>query len=400
MLEKLVQALVFFRKVCLHIKNHGVRKTGQEALLRLQRKSTAPNTPKSSDEELREFLRAAERLLVINAGFKFDDKINQRSIALASEAAKSGISVLFIAWEWWPGELLDEETRLVKDNIFQIAPRHFSAALSAASDIGMSDKLFILTVPTREMALKITEAQARGFRVIYDIFDDWESFNCVGQAPWYKKEIEHHAILNANKVTVVSPGLKKLFEPLRSNIAIVPNGYSPRNSVEDHERVPTTIGYFGHLADGWFDWDLVFGLARQMPQLNIEIIGGGHSQEWEVEAQKYPNVKLLGIKPYEDLPLLTRSWSVGLIPFRKSRLSECVDPLKVYEYLELGLLSISTGMPHLGQYPNCFHVESLDQLTALIERHVQGSLSASTPHELSAFLAQAQWSQRLKAVLA
>ena len=386
-------------RVCgWYLKHHGVKRTSSEVLRRLQAKVGVPSQPESIPG-LRNFLRSSQKLLVINAGFKFDKEINQRCIALAKEAANEGISVVFVAWEWWPGELSASETGRINDRLFQIAPRQFSLALDTIAKAKIPEKIFLLTVPNREMALKITEAQEKGFHVIYDIFDDWESFNQVGQAPWYETEIEHHAVLNADKVTVVSPRLGKLFEPLRSDISIVPNGYTPRGLIQNKGPSSKTIGYFGHLADGWFDWELVFGIARRLPELSIEIIGSGHSQETEIEARKYPNVKLLGPKPYADLPFLTCSWSLGIIPFKKSRLSECVDPLKVYEYLELGLICFSTGMPHLGQYPNCFHVEDLDHLTALIEAHARGSLGRAMPEELTAFLAQAQWSERLREVL-
>lgn len=355
------------------------------------------STPQNS--ALVDFLQKSEKLLLINAGFKFDDLTNQRCIALAKEAVNEGYSVLFIAWEWYPGELSTRDTGLIRDRLFQIGRSEFSQTLDIINQVRIPEKIFLLTVPSRDMALKITEAREKDFKVIYDIFDDWESFHQVGQATWYEEIIEHHTILNANKVTVVSPRLKTLFEGLRNDITVVPNGYTPRNLSPVKNRSFKKIGYFGHLVDGWFDWELVFELAKQSPEWTIEIIGSGQTEEIENRAKKYPNINLLGFQPYNKLPALTQTWSIGIIPFKRSRLSECVDPLKIYEYLELGLVSVSTGMPHLAAYPNSFHAEDIDQLVSIIQDHTNGSLKKATPEELNTFLSQARWSSRLRNIL-
>ncbi len=41
-----------------------------------------------------------------------------------------------------------------------------------------------------------------------------------------------------------------------------------------------------------------------------------------------------------------------MIPFKSGRLSEAVDPIKIYEYFYFGLPVIVTGIKHLEQYPN------------------------------------------------
>jgi hypothetical protein len=35
------------------------------------------------------------------------------------------------------------------------------------------------------------------------------------------------------------------------------------------------VGYFGHLTDAWFDWSLIFDLARSRADITFEIIGYG-----------------------------------------------------------------------------------------------------------------------------
>jgi hypothetical protein len=58
-------------------------------------------------------------------------------------------------------------------------------------------------------------------------------------------------------------------------------------------------------------------------------------------------VKLLGRKPYADLPAYCKAFDVALMPFRINRLTRNANPLKVREYLAAGLPVVSTAIPEV-----------------------------------------------------
>ena len=79
-------------------------------------------------------------------------------------------------------------------------------------------------------------------------------------------------------------------------------------------------GVVGMGAQRWIDLKLFVYLAERRPDWTIAIIG-----ETLVDVallRRLPNIKLLGRKPYEELPRYCKSFSVGLMPFA---MNECVS---------------------------------------------------------------------------
>lgn len=60
---------------------------------------------------------------------------------------------------------------------------------------------------------------------------------------------------------------------------------------------------------------------------------------------RYPNVHLLGRRPYEALPAYCKGFDVALIPFAVNELTRNVNPIKLREYFSAGLPCVSTDIP-------------------------------------------------------
>ena len=57
----------------------------------------------------------------------------------------------------------------------------------------------------------------------------------------------------------------------------------------------------------------------------------------DVEAlETLDNVRLEGPQPYQAMPTYLRRFDVCVIPFHSNDLTDCVDPVKLYEYLTWG----------------------------------------------------------------
>ena len=50
----------------------------------------------------------------------------------------------------------------------------------------------------------------------------------------------------------------------------------------------------------------------------------------------------MGPRPYAEVPALVRAFRVGLIPFRRTPLTEAVNPVKLYEYAAAGVPCVTT----------------------------------------------------------
>jgi glycosyltransferase involved in cell wall biosynthesis len=104
------------------------------------------------------------------------------------------------------------------------------------------------------------------------------------------------------------------------------------------------LGFFG-LIHEWIDQDLVCSLADAFPDATVVLIG-----KVQVNVEKLrsrPNVRLLGQKPYGELPAYSAFFDVGLIPFVNNDLTTAVNPIKLREYLSAGMPVVATALPEI-----------------------------------------------------
>ena len=130
--------------------------------------------------------------------------------------------------------------------------------------------------------------------------------------------------------------IKKLNEhQLNKNIQLIPNGYDMRRlpSLSSSKPEQKVIGFVGTIST-WFDWKLVIEIALALPHVKIMLIGprGG-----EMPSELPCNIELLPACSVEDAIEHCQKFTVGLIPFVNSQLTESVDPIKYYELRALGI---------------------------------------------------------------
>ena len=104
------------------------------------------------------------------------------------------------------------------------------------------------------------------------------------------------------------------------------------------------LGYVGSI-HSWFDAPLVETLARSIPEARVVLVGPAHpslAQEIERATAAVPNLFWLGPQPKEAVPGLVRAFRAGLIPFRRTPLTEAVNPVKLYEYAAAGVPCVTT----------------------------------------------------------
>ncbi|CAJ1850103.1 hypothetical protein KOPIIPEJ_02291 [Aeromonas dhakensis] len=301
----------------------------------------------------------SSKLLIVPCGFEFDELVNQRPINAAKEFSALGFTVLFVAWQWSPNEKLSKGCGLVYDKVYQVPLYEF---MNSVSNINyyFGEAIFLITMPAKIFLDVSYVLRRNNFSIVYDIMDEWEEFNLAGQAPWYKKDIEEGILLSADSVFCVAPSLKEKFSFIREDIDVLGNGYSEIVLGDNKfiaDRNAKKIGYVGHLTDAWFDWDFIFRLALDNKEYEIHIIGYGEPDYIHDVLKKHSNIFFHGKVYPKDLHKHIRHWSIGLIPFKKGKLSQAVDPIKIYEYLFFGLDVIVTGIEHLSSYPNTVVVD-------------------------------------------
>lgn len=104
------------------------------------------------------------------------------------------------------------------------------------------------------------------------------------------------------------------------------------------------LGFFGIIAE-WIDFRLIAEVAKAAPDWQLEFVGAAQSLPESVK--KIDNITWHPAVPYGDLPQLAANWTCAWVPFVVNSLTESVNPLKIREYLAMGLPALSTPLPEL-----------------------------------------------------
>src|SRR5213078_962634 len=59
------------------------------------------------------------------------------------------------------------------------------------------------------------------------------------------------------------------------------------------------------------------------------------------------NIYLLGPRPHTDIPGYIKGFDVGLVPYRDSEYTASVYPVKLNEYLAMGVPVVATDLPEI-----------------------------------------------------
>jgi len=101
------------------------------------------------------------------------------------------------------------------------------------------------------------------------------------------------------------------------------------------------IGYVGSI-DERLDFDLLKKLLVANPQFDFHFIGRVVTPLVE-QLNTLPNVKFFGAVAPERLPGMMQHFEAGIIPFVKNDFTRNIYPMKVNEYLAMGIPVVSTS---------------------------------------------------------
>lgn len=340
-----------------------------------------PSRPREADEFDRWCERAAaapgdEVVFMYSGTIHVQEKRGNRPIRLTRVYLDQERPVFFNYWRWNEDEPPPDYSHpLLFQSPVDITPKLLDRLLEA--DFGGKRKMMFASFPHELMIRSLSRGAQHGWVTIYDARDDWEEFEKVGMAKWYDLGFEEYLVRHADVVTAVSAPLARKLGEMgnRHDIEVVPNALDsgfPEPPGPREVADPPVVGYFGHLTAKWFDWDLIIRAAREHPDWSFEL--AGHQEPEDLELPE--NVSLLGLLGHAELASLSRRWSFAIIPFKVSALGEAVDPIKVYEYLHLGLPVLSSYIPQMRDYPATVIAESSEDFLALLPAMAQMTLDA------------------------
>jgi glycosyltransferase involved in cell wall biosynthesis len=123
-----------------------------------------------------------------------------------------------------------------------------------------------------------------------------------------------------------------------------------------------TVGFTGHIYPGR-GADLLFELAKQMPQVNFLWVGGTPDlvDFWRARLTdaKMTNVTMTGFVKHDVIPLHQAAADVLLMPYSRSisassgqDIAEVINPMKMFEYMASGRAIVSADLPSIREVLN------------------------------------------------
>ena len=337
-------------------------------------------------------------MVVFYAGVPYIDTQPLRTVWLARAFIQSGYRVLFVYWRWRPTEI----NPLVK-NLPELHQMPMDVFWASAGEILGDERLlnrervFFAEFPHPSLFKVMNIANGFGWVTIAEQKDDWEEFHKVGQAAWYDSDFETYLFHNVDILVATALNLaEKIKHKVNKPVHLIPNAYDPTSLYLDQDSIlldkgDITIGYFGKITPAWFDWDLIIDLAERHPTWIIYLIGQGSSPDALPK-----NIRMLGVKPHDKLAGYAKNWDIALIPFKFIELSKGVDPLKVYEYLAMGLPVVTTGIPHLANVPGVRVANTPEDFENVL---VQTSTSPLDLVSVQKYLEDQTWTKRAEEIM-
>jgi GT2 family glycosyltransferase/glycosyltransferase involved in cell wall biosynthesis len=158
------------------------------------------------------------------------------------------------------------------------------------------------------------------------------------------------------------------------------------------------IGFFGGLDDYLVDFDLLEHLAASVPDAQLVLIGDATCSLDRFD--RHPNVHHLGHRPYADIPRYGCGFDVALMPWLDNDWIHHSNPIKLKEYLALGLPVVSTDFPEVHRWARWIRVSRTpDEFVAQVVRTLIDG-GPATPAERRAAVVEHTWTRAAAGLMA
>lgn len=271
----------------------------------------------------------------------------------------------------------------------------------AAAAIGIAEPAVMVTIPT---AVDVIEGVPR--RVLLFNRSDKHSEYVEADGPLIAS-MEERLLRSADRVLYVSHELMRDDAPLVGDRAVfLDHGVDlehfrrrpPHEEPPDLAAIPRPrIGFFGGLDDYVVDFALIEHVARSCPDARVVLVGdAGASMDRLVTL---PNLHWLGYRPYETIPAYGSGFDVAIMPWLRNDWIRFCNPIKLKEYLALGLPVVSTDYPEGHAYNGYVRWASTPEgFVEQIRRSLEDG-GPSTPGERRAAVAGSSWDGRVALLL-
>jgi glycosyltransferase involved in cell wall biosynthesis len=281
--------------------------------------------------------------------------------------------------------------RAVNAMILKLSLSHYSRKL------GMKDIIYWSYLPNVAYLLKRLKPRM----IVYHCVDEWSKFSFIDDRIVRDEE---ELCRMADIVFASAQSLYESRKRYNPNTFYISHGVDynyfhaePNATTEapkDIAEIPKPIAGFFGLIHEWIDLALLSHLIANNPSVSFVFIG---KQSVDVnDLKKLPNAYFLGQKQYGTLLAYARRFDVGLIPFKVNELTVNVNPIKLKEYLALGIPVVSVDLPEVRAYRSAVRIaETYQEFDEALKEELAGR-HLSSPAERDRVARQETWDRKVE----
>jgi GT2 family glycosyltransferase/glycosyltransferase involved in cell wall biosynthesis len=158
------------------------------------------------------------------------------------------------------------------------------------------------------------------------------------------------------------------------------------------------VGFFGALDDYLVDFDLLERIAGELSDVSLVLIGDATVPMERLT--RHPNVHWLGFRPYETIPGYGSGFDVAIMPWLDNPWIKHSNPIKLKEYLALGLPVVSTDFQELVNYADRVRIAASGDLFLDAVRATLREGGPRPADDLRRSVLGASWSSRAAQLMA
>lgn len=242
--------------------------------------------------------------------------------------------------------------------------------------------------------------------VVYHCIDDYSSLPGVDAAA--VRAMDDRLTRRADLVVAASGPVYESRRALNPNTILVPHGVdfdhfatarTPQPAPPELAGLSRPIVGFTGLIERWIDVELVGWLATEIPEATFVMVG-----RVAIPADRLPsapNLHWLGPRPYERLPEYGACFDAAIIPYRLNAQVHAANPLKLREYLSMGLPIVSVSTPEIDKFSHVVAITaSREAFRDALRTALATPLTADAVAKRQAVAREGTWSARLDEILA
>lgn len=239
--------------------------------------------------------------------------------------------------------------------------------------------------------------------VIYDCMDDMLAFNTakhyVDRVSVQEKETVDKSEIILASSSRLKELLSKRYPYAMDRIHVVRNGYDGKitgtASVEKHEKF--VFCYFGTISH-WFNFDFILRSLEEFDDIEYLLIG---PVEGGTSIPSHSRIIYMEPVDHDKLQYETRKADAFIMPFQLNDLILSVDPVKLYEYINIGKDILCIEYPEIERFKpfvHFFHDYSSfkEQIAIMTTREAR----KYTDEDRIEFLSHNTWDQRANQIIA